>query len=54
MTEDDPVARNRTTHPRRSYDREALGSTFTRRWGLLMSVVLVGATVLLVALLLRG
>jgi hypothetical protein len=49
---EDPVARNRSTHPRKDYDREALGADFTRRWGLFMGAILIGSTLLLVAFLL--
>jgi hypothetical protein len=52
MSHDDPVSRNRSTHPRKDYDREALGADFTRRWGLFMSAILIGSTLLLVAFLL--
>jgi hypothetical protein len=52
MSHDDPVSRNRATHPRKDYDREALGADFTRRWGVFMSAILIGSTLLLMAFLL--
>ena len=52
-TPDDAVARNRSTHPRRTPDREPLGNHLMPRLYAATAATLILATVVLV-LLLRG
>jgi hypothetical protein len=50
----DPVARNRATPRRRTPGRLPVGAEVTRRLGLLVATLMVGATLLLATLLLRS
>lgn len=51
---DDPVARNRATHPRRHRDRDAVSTSFTGPWLLVVAGVLAIATLAMVVIVLRG
>lgn len=51
MTDDDPVARNRAVHPRRTPDRPQLGDDTLRRVAVVVVGLLAAATAVLVLLL---
>ncbi len=51
MDEEDPVARNRSTSPRRTPGREPVGWATTRRWIRLTGAVVGLATAVLVTVL---
>ena len=51
MSEEDPVARNRATHPRRTPDRPQLGDDTLRRLLLVGGAVVASATAVLVVFL---